>query len=96
MHDDVLERTGKVGEQRGMVLCHFRHLNGQFVAVAVKVTVEPVASVEDEATGHICVRYIVSQFEAEAGTIRNTVPTLGNVDVRCVLDEVVAVGHVTL
>ena len=93
VHDDVLERTGKVGEQRG-VAAHLGHLDGDGMAVAVEVTVEPVAGVEDVASGLGCVGYVVGQLEAEACTVCDAVPTLGNVDVRCTLDEVVAVLQV--
>ena len=93
VHDDVLERTGEVGEQRG-VAAHLGHLDGDGMAVAVEVTVEPVAGVEDVASGLGCVGYVVGQLEAEACTVCDAVPTLGNVDVRCTLDEVVAVLQV--
>ena len=94
VHDDVLECTGEVGEQRGIVGFYIRHLDGEFVAVAVEVTVEPVAGVEDEASGLVLVRYVVGHFEAEACTVCDTVPTFCDVDVLCALEEVVTVLHV--
>ena len=97
MHDDILKpSSGKLGEECDVVACHFGHLDGEFVSVTIEVTVEPVAGIKDVASGLGCVCQVICQLNAEAGTVRNTVPTLGYIDVFWGLDEVVAVCQVTL
>ena len=82
VHDDILERTGEVGDQRSVVSLYV-HDDGEFVAVAVEAAVEPVARVEDEAARLGGVLDVVCHLQAELTTFFQTVHTLCQVDVCC-------------
>ena len=82
VHDDVLERTGEVGEQRSVVF-RYVHDDGEFVAVAVEAAVEPVAVVEDEAARLGGVLDVGCHLQAELTTFLQTVHAFCQVDVCC-------------
>ena len=86
MHDDVLERTRELGNERSIATVDVHH-DSEGMAIAIEIAVNPVAGVEDVLIGLSINLDVVRHLHVDLEAVANTVPAFSYINIVCALQE---------